>query len=390
MALETSNQELENEVRFNFINSLKSEATKEVYSDNLQLFMKFCNIAEMSELLKIEIQNSIIKYVMFMREKKLSFNTISVRLNAIFHFYSMNEVVLNKKKIKMFKGEFSRKVVDREYKHQEISKVLQVCDLRMKAVILLLASSGMRVGAVPSLKIRHLQKIENIYKIIVYEGSNEQYLTFCTPESASVIDSYLEYRTSNGEKINPDSYLIRDQFDITDIEQIRNKSKGISLNTMNTMIGTLLIKAGLRTVDHSYNRGVRKQVARAHGFRKFFTTQLVNSKLNPEIREMLLGHKIGLASAYYRPTEQDMFAEYQKAVNNLTINEENRLKLKVQLLKGESNEIQNLKKQVNKMAAIVNKSMETIDLIFDGNDEFVEHHDRIKEIREILQKKGTK
>jgi hypothetical protein len=33
-------------------------------------------------------------------------------------------------------------------------------------------------------------------------------------------------------------------------------------------------------------------------FVKFTTTQLVNSQVNPEIREMLLGHKIGLASAY--------------------------------------------------------------------------------------------
>ena len=47
---------------------------------------------------------------------------------------------------------------------------------------------------------------------IVYEGSNEQYYTFCTPECACFIDSYLEYRTKNGEKINNDYYLIRDKF----------------------------------------------------------------------------------------------------------------------------------------------------------------------------------
>jgi hypothetical protein len=45
---------------------------------------------------------------------------------------------------------------------------------------------------------------------------------------------------------------------------------------------------------------------------------------------MLLGHKIGLASAYYKPTEQEMYNEYLKAVNLLTINEENRLKLKLE------------------------------------------------------------
>ena len=57
----------------------------------------------------------------------------------------------------------------------------------------------------------------------------------------------------------------------------------------------------------------------AHGFRKFFTTQLVNSKVNAEIREMLLGHKIGLVSCYYRPTVEEMYGEYEKAIDNLTI-----------------------------------------------------------------------
>ena len=46
---------------------------------------------------------------------------------------------------------------------------------------------------------------------------------------------------------------------------------------------------------------------------------------------MLLGHKIGLASAYYRPSEDEMLNEYLKAVDNLTINEENRLKRKVEI-----------------------------------------------------------
>ncbi len=168
--------------------------------------MKFYGLSKMSDLLAIDVQNCIIKYVMSMREKGLSSNSIQGRLNAIFHFYSMNDVVLNKKKIKMFKGEFSRKSVDRSYTHQEISKILQVCDLRMKVVILLMASSGMRVGAIPSLKMRNLEKIKDVYKVTVYEGSKESYYTFTSPECTSFIDSYLEFRENNGEKLNKDSF----------------------------------------------------------------------------------------------------------------------------------------------------------------------------------------
>jgi predicted ATP-dependent Lon-type protease len=76
---------------------------------------------------------------------------------------------------------------------------------------------------------------------------------------------------------------------------------------------------------------------------------LVDSKLNPEIREMLLGHKIGLASCYYKPTEQEMLKEYLKAVGLLTINEENRLKLKLeQKIQIEKSQIESLKADFEK------------------------------------------
>ena len=151
----------------------------------------------------------------------------------------------------MFKGEFARTVIDRAYNHNEIRKVLDVSDVRLKVIVLLMASSGMRVGALPLLRLRNLEKVDSIYKITVYEGSNEEYYTFCTPECTTFIDSYFEYRTQNGEKLHKDSFLIRDQFDITDIEQIRNKSKGIIVYTIKAVIDNVLVKSGLRTIDPS-------------------------------------------------------------------------------------------------------------------------------------------
>jgi integrase len=217
----------------------------------------------------------------------------------------------------------------------------------MKGMILLMASSGVRIGSLPLLKIRNLEKLDSIYKITVYEGSNEQYYSFCTPECAYFIDQYLDYRTKNGEKLHKDSFLFRDQFDITDLDQIRNKSKGIGLSTLKVIIHYNLIKCGVKTVDHS--KHTRKDVPESHGFRKFFTTQCINARMNPEIREMLLGHKIGLASCYYRPTQEEMYNEYMKAVNLLTINEENRLKLKLeQTIQIEKSQIEALKADFEK------------------------------------------
>jgi hypothetical protein len=82
----------------NFVNSIKSDVTKKVYEYNLRLFMGFCGIDKFESL--IGRQNQIIRYLMSLREKKLSYNSISTRLNAIYHFYDMNDISLNKKKIK--------------------------------------------------------------------------------------------------------------------------------------------------------------------------------------------------------------------------------------------------------------------------------------------------
>ena len=53
---------------------------------------------------------------------------------------------------------------------------------------------------------------------------------------------------------------------------------------------------------------------------------MIRSKVNPETREMLLGHSVGLSNSYYKQDANEILGEYLKAVDLLTINEENRLK----------------------------------------------------------------
>ena len=79
--------------------------------------------------------------------------------------------------------------------------MLEKADQRGRVAILLMASTGMRVGAIPLLKIRNLERIEkySLYKVTVYENEDEEYITFCTPECAKEIESYFEYRQHIGE-----------------------------------------------------------------------------------------------------------------------------------------------------------------------------------------------
>ena len=57
---------------------------------------------------------------------------------------------------------------------------------------------------------------------------------------------------------------------------------------------------------------------------------------------MLLGHKIGLASAYYRPTVEEMYEEYEKAIDNLTIDPSNWLRKKIETLQVEKSLLEDI------------------------------------------------
>jgi integrase len=77
-------------------------------------------------------------------------------INALKKFYEMNDVVLNWKKISQYIGEYQRVSRDRAYTDKEIKTLVDSADLRMKVILLLMASSGMRIGAIPDLKLKHV------------------------------------------------------------------------------------------------------------------------------------------------------------------------------------------------------------------------------------------
>jgi len=281
------------------------------------------------------IEEKIISFISLLKKKGLGHAAILNYVTPILTFYEINDIILNKKKIRKFIPAYKKVKRDRGYTREEIHKLLDIADERMRVVIYILASSGIRITALCSLRIRHLQK----NKLTIYEGDNEEYTTFVTQECKAAIETYLEMRKRYGENITGNTLLIREQFDVRN----PGKPKEMNRNIIMKKIADLCNRAGIDKSD----------IPACHGFRKFFTTQLVNARINPEIREMLLGHKIGLASVYYKPIEEDMFLEYQKAINNLTINEENILRETIEVLTIEKSkvdfalsQIEDMKKQI--------------------------------------------
>ena len=223
----------------NFINSLSSPSTRHSYSMYLFRFLALPQYADktLSQILQMNpkiLEADIIENIISMREKEgLSSSSTSLFLAYLHHFFSINDVILNRKKINKFIGEHQSKHEYRSYTVDEISRLLYLQEERGAAIVLLMASTGMRVGALPRLMLKHLKKRTinetaetYVYQITVYANSpKSRYITFCTPECAMAIDSYLEMRQRHGESslkrdkngnwVPDDTPLIRRQFDKT-------------------------------------------------------------------------------------------------------------------------------------------------------------------------------
>jgi hypothetical protein len=232
-------------------------------------------------------------------------------------------------------------------------------------IILLLASTGCRVGSLPTLTLGNLTKIADygLYRITFYEGTNNEYYSFTTRECASTgIDSYLLFRQRCGEKIvfnettqkwEPvDTPLIRIQFDVNDLLQVRYP-KPTTLSTLRTALTSQLVKCGLRHIEHptapNSTKRVRKAVSLSNGFRKHVISTFIEAQLSHEIRELIVDHATQLDQHYFRPSEDQVLAEYLKAEPLLIIDPKNRLERENQQLKQEVSRFDKMQKQIEEL-----------------------------------------
>ena len=186
-------------------------------------------------------------------------------------------------------------------------------------------------------ELKNLEPIDihNIYKIYVYATSRRsKYFTFCTPECRKEIDSYLEWRKRWGERLSEDTPVFRNE----------NSKKVLVLKTgaIRWLMASLLKDTGLRPVipltENNKQPHYRSNIMQCHGFRKFFETNAHKAGMDPMYLRRLMGQKSGLEDSYLKLSEEDLLEGdsrhigYTGVIDQLTINEENKLKRKVQTL----------------------------------------------------------
>jgi len=343
-----------------FEQSIRSVYTGKVYRTCLKKYFEFPSSLKFIHVTDPrKIEDNVIQFVISLKKQGKGFSAIHNYVSAICKYYRTKRVYLNTKHINEYLPEFRRSKKDRPYTYEEIHRLLDIADERMRTMILLLASTGIRIGAIPGLRLRNIEKVSelDIYKITVYENTNDEYITFCTPECAKAIDEYLKMRKQYGEKLTESSFLIREQFDVRDPFKI-SRSKEVKANTITRKLIDLAERTLIRQKEvlvegsNKKRSEIRKEVPAAHGMRKFFTNKLIESDVKAEARWLLEGRVLLRNDPHYVRQDSNLLEEYQKAIDNLTIDPANRLQRTIQVLKVEKSRIDEIEAKILKLQKI--------------------------------------
>jgi integrase len=120
----------------------------------------------------------------------------------------MNDIAVAWKKITRGLPKARRFADDRAPTLDEIRKMTDYPDRRIKPIIYTMLSSGMRLEAWNYLRWSHIQPIERDGKIIaarirIYASDPEEYFTFITPEAYQALARWMKFRRDSGEDITP-------------------------------------------------------------------------------------------------------------------------------------------------------------------------------------------
>jgi hypothetical protein len=327
-----------------FFDAIRSPVTKDRYEKRLDLFLKHMGIEgstfeERARKFASKASDTqwaaqvINDYMRYQKEraarKEISESTVPNYYKPIKLFLEMNDVALNWKKISRRIPHGKQYANDRAPSKEEIRTVITYPDRRTKPAALIMASSGVRLGAWDYLNVEDITPIERDGKILaakvrVYGGTEDEYYTFISPEAHSAFQEYLEFRKSFGERVGPKSPVMRDLFVPDRGAQgephlpKRLKSSGIKRMMEDALKGT-----GIRKPLQEGKR--RHEFQADHGFRKFFKSAC-ERHMKSLHAEVLMGHDTGLAESYYRPSEDELLGSYLKALPELTISEEGQLR----------------------------------------------------------------
>jgi hypothetical protein len=346
---EVQNQFLKPYTMFRY--SIRSEVTRKYYERRLRKFFDFIEFEvevedverrynDFAEKGKSNINwtiNQIIRFLHFQKErvesKEITAATLKNFIKSLKVFCDSADLVVQWKKITRGLPRGRQAANDRAPTIEEIRKLVEYPDRRIKSIVYTMVSSGIRIGAWDYLQWKHIEPItkENgeiiAAKLRVYAGDIEEYYAFITAESYNLLNEWMDFRASYGEKITGNSWVMRDLWQTTNTNYgarwgLATSPKKLKSSGIRRLLDRAIWEQGIR---QPLTEGLRRHEWKAaHGFRKYYKSR-AEQIMKPINVELTMGHSIGVSASYYKPREHEVLEDYLKATDLLTINSDSKL-----------------------------------------------------------------
>jgi hypothetical protein len=216
-----------------FLYALKAPATREKYIQRLTKFLDFLGYTgtkeEKARAFAVQAKadpglafNYVLKIFQSKREqidrKQIAIGTVRNYLKSIKLFCDMADLQIPWPKIAGGLPRAKRFADDRAPTQQEIRRIIEYPHRRLKPVVYLMASTGIKVGAWDYLKYGNITPMERhgklvAAKLLVYAGTPDWHTAFMTPEAYRELEAWMKFRKQCGENIARDSWVMRDLWD---------------------------------------------------------------------------------------------------------------------------------------------------------------------------------
>jgi site-specific recombinase XerD/uncharacterized coiled-coil protein SlyX len=237
--------------------------------------------------------------------------TQQVAFAAVKSFFESNEYPLRTKRSDYPKGEsLGSRAITKQLIKQILDDTKRMRDaVKMRALLLFLKDTGLRISDVRSLDYGHVRTglekdLEFIPLQLVTQKAKTVAKTFVGPEAIEALKLYLEKRRKGTRRMAPET--------ITDDSPLfrtnkQGSAKRISRQGLSSMIRFQCLRTGTAKLS-------------AHSFRKYLQTSLDAAGVSPNFVDQIIGHKLlNSRGVYSLPTDEQLLTAYKDAYPQVRI-----------------------------------------------------------------------
>jgi integrase len=283
-----------------------SQATEYTYGKALRKFADCFDrqsadaVADQIKAHKLDAYKVLDKFVSYLIGQGLAPKTVITYVTAASGFLRYEEIDVDPYRFKT-RVELPRKIeisIDRIPTRNEMKTILLASPSRTRALIALLATSGLRIGEAANLRIANIDfKMGKLTLLSKNSKSRRNRISFLSQEALTFMEEYLGPRL----KREPEGWLLPDYYNP------KNHSSGDGLYMEIYRVLKKCKLLGKLDPDSKRNQ------LHPHCFRKYFFSKLIGSGVDRGIAELFMGHDFALDIAYLHLTDEQLREHWRKA-----------------------------------------------------------------------------